>query len=619
MIMNYPHGPLMNPRCSPEGTIATSQSDEAPAWNLGDLYQGLDDPALASDLAGLQQEAAQFRTEYRDRVAQLSPAEILTALQTLESIYQRSGYLYAYPSLIFAANTQNVVAKQAVDRVMAATTDLNNQLLFFDLELQGLAPEKFAQLQASPLLEPYSHYLINMAKYRAHILPEAVEQTRNQAALTGREAFIQLRSIHLGEQTYTPVTTPDGKVAETDAELSALLFHPDRALRTQAYQSVRQVMQQHNSLYSYILNTVAQDHKVENQARNYDSTLQKQLLVDEVSEPVFQAIMTGTRDRFDLFQRYYRLKGQAIGEPICTADLYAPWTGRDVAIPPIGYQQGVEILMAAIRAFDAGYADRAAEFFDRAWIDATVRAGKRGGAFCWYVHGKHSYLLQSYTNDYSSLFTLAHEMGHGLHFAWIGDHQSYFNSNPPMVSAEIASTFNELLLLDYLLKQAEGDKALTQSLITRQLEDQLNLLFRQSTISRLELAIHDRAKSGSFDAAFVNEQWQSLYTELCGDAVVVMPEHQYDWARIGHIFFKPFYCYQYTASNIVSLACYQKYREVGKEFIPGYLELLSIGGSLDQVTALRRYVGVDLEDPATIRAALGYVEGLLDQLQAAIG
>jgi oligoendopeptidase F len=619
MIMKHPYWRSHNPRWSPEGTIAAIAVDEAPAWNLGDLYHSLDDPALASDLAGLQQEAAEFRTAYRDRVAQLSPAEILTALQTLESIYQRSGYLYAYPSLIFAANTQDAIAKQAVDRVMAATTDLNNRLLFFDLELQGLAPEQFDQLQASSELESYRHYLTNMAKYRSHILPEAVEQTRNQAALTGREAFIQLRSIHLGEQSYKPVTTPDGHVAATDAELSALLFHPDRTIRTQAYQSVRQVMQQHNSLYGYILNTVAQDHKHENQARSYDSTLQKQLLVDEVSEPVFQAIMTGTRDRFDLFQRYYRLKGQAIGAPIRTADLYAPWTGSDVAIEPIGYAQGVEVLMAAIRAFDAGYADRAAEFFDRQWVDATVRPGKRGGAFCWYVHGKHSYLLQSYTNDYSSLFTLAHEMGHGLHFAWIGDRQSYFNSNPPMVSAEIASTFNELLLLDYLLKQAEGDKALTQSLITRQLEDQLNLLFRQSTISRLELAIHDRAKAGSFDAGFVNEQWQSLYAELCGDAVVVLPEHQYDWARIGHIFFKPFYCYQYTASNIVSLACYQKYRELGKDFIPGYLALLSIGGSLDQVTALRRYVGVDLEDPATIRGALGYVEGLLDQLQGAIG
>jgi oligoendopeptidase F len=97
-----------------------------------------------------------------------------------------------------------------------------------------------------------------------------------------------------------------------------------------------------------------------------------------------------------------------------------------------------------------------------------------------------------------------------------------------------------------------------------------------------------------------------------------MPEHQFDWSRIGHIFFKPFYCYQYTASNIISLACYQKYREVGKDFIPGYLELLSVGGSVDQVEALRKYVGVDLENPATIRAALNYVEGLLNQLQSVL-
>ena len=109
-----------------------------------------------------------------------------------------------------------------------------------------------------------------------------------------------------------------------------------------------------------------------------------------------------------------------------------------------------------------------------------------------------------------------------------------------------------------------------------------------------------------------------LYQELCGDAVEVLPEHQYDWARIGHIYFKPFYCYQYTASNIVSLACYQKYLQVGKDFIPGYMELLAAGGSMDQVEALRQYVDVDLENPATIHAALKYVEGLLDQLQATL-
>jgi oligoendopeptidase F len=204
-------------------------------------------------------------------------------------------------------------------------------------------------------------------------------------------------------------------------------------------------------------------------------------------------------------------------------------------------------------------------------------------------------------------------MGHGLHFAWIDDHQSYFNSNPPMVMAEVASTFNELLLLDFLLDSS--DPALKLSILTGQLEDQLSLLFRQSTISRLELLIHERATEGSFDHHFVNQKWMELYEQLCGDSVTLLPEHQYDWARVGHIFFKPFYCYQYTASHIVSLACYQQYRQVGKEFVPGYLELLSTGGSVDQVEALKQYVGIDLTDSATIYHALEYVQGLIDQLE----
>jgi oligoendopeptidase F len=583
---------------------------------LADLYQGFDDPQLAQDLETLQQEAKQFREQYRGQVKQLMPDQVATCLQQLEAIAEKSDALYTFPSLIFAADTRNAEAKQFLDKVMEALTIVENQLLFFDLELKSLDDAAFAQLNTAAVLQPYRHYFHNIAKFRPYKLSEAVEQTRNQDSLTGRQAFIQLQSVHLGEQEYVPVTTPEGKEVSEEAELGALLFHPDPETRLAAYRSVRQVMQQHNSLYGYILSTVAQDHKIENQMRGYESTLHKALLADEVSEPVFRAIMSGTRDRFDLWQRYYRLKARAIGQPIRTCDVYAPWATEPT--PPISYKSGVETLLAALDQFDPNYARRAEEFFLKDWVDAKVRPGKRGGAFCSYTHGKHSYLLLSYTDDYNSLFTLAHEMGHGLHFAWIGDRQTYLNSNPPMVLAEIASTFNELLLLDYLLKTAKDNAALSKSLLTRQLEDQLNLLFRQSTISRLELAIHDRAAQGSFDHKFVNEHWRLLYQELCGDAVEVLPEHQYDWARISHIYFKPFYCYQYTASNIVSLACYQKYLQVGKDFIPGYLELLAAGGSLDQVSALKQYVDVDLEDPATIHAALTYVEKLLDQLQATL-
>lgn len=584
-------------------------------WDLGDLYQGFDDPRLNQDLDQLSATADAFRQRYRGQVATLTPAALADALRQLEAIAETSGYLYAYPSLVFAADTRNGEAKQFLDKVMEALTRIENQLLFFDLELQSMDAEQLAHRQTASELQTYGHYLDRIAQFRSHALSEEVEQTRNQDSLTGRQAFIQLRSIHLGEQEYSPVQTPDGNSASTEAELGALLFHPAAEVRYNAYQSVRSVLQQHNSLYGFILNTICQDHRIESQMRNYSSTLHKQLLVDEVSEPVFRAIMDGTGERFELFQQYYRLKAQALGQPIRICDIYAPWATAADAVPPISYRDGVTTLLSALEQFDMNYARRAEEFFLKNWVDAKVRPGKRGGAFCSYTHGKHSYLLMSYTDDYNSLFTLAHEMGHGLHFAWIGDRQTYHNSHPPMVLAEIASTFNELLLLDYLLKQAEDNRALKRSLLTRQLEDQLNLLFRQSTISRLELALHERSTQGSFDQQFVNDQWMALYKALCGDAVELLPEHQYDWARIGHIFFKPFYCYQYTASNIVSLACYQKYRAVGKDFIPGYLELLAAGGSLDQVTALRKYVDVDIENVATISDALNYVEGLLNQLQ----
>ena len=583
-------------------------------WDLSDLYKGFDDPKLKQDLQTLQQQSAEFRQNYRDKVSQLSPEEVARCLQQLETLLEQSGYLHTFPAVLLAADTRNAEAKQFLDDVRVALTRVDNQLLFFELELQDLDPATLGELQASPALQQYSHYLNRITQFRSHKLPEVVEQTRNRDSLTGRRAFIQLRSVHLGTQEYEPVTTPDGKVANTEAELDALLFHPEASVRYDAYRSVRQVGQQHNLLYGFILNTVCQDHRIESQIRGYPSTFHKQLLGDEVSESVFNAIMEGTDERFDLFQRYYQLKGEALGQKIRTCDLYAPWTTGN-KLPPVDYKTGVGILLEALQEFDIFYANRAADFFSNNWVDTKVRPGKRRGAWDFPTYGKHSYLLLSYTEDYDSLFTLAREIGHGLHFAYTSDRQTFFNSNPPVLLAEIAPTFNKLLLLDYLLKKANDDKPLCKVLLTQQLEDQLNLLFRQSTISRLELAIHERASHSGFDHNFVNEQWMEFYRELCGEAVEVLKEHQYDWARISHLYSKPFYCYQYTASNIVSLACYQKYLQIGKDFIPGYLDLLAAGSSMNQVDALRQYVSVDIEDPATITNALDYIQSLLDQLQ----
>ncbi|MDX2270838.1 MAG: M3 family metallopeptidase [Cyanobacteriota bacterium] len=579
-------------------------------WDLSDLYANFRDPQFAQDLAAVQERARDFRTRYHRQVSSLSPGGVGAALQEMEAIHEQSLKIYSYPMLRFSADTRDSQAKQFYDQVQEVLTDVGNQLLFFNLELQQMPPTDFARLANDASLASYKHFLSRLAALRSHQLEESVEQTLNQAALTGREAFIKLREVHLGGQSYPAVTTPEGKTVSTESELGSLLYHPQPEVRLAGYRAIRQVLANHNPLYGYILNTIIQDHRLESGRRGYDSTLAKQLLVDEVSLPIFEALMEGTRDRFDLFQRYYRLKGRSMGRSVRICDLYAPWSS---AAPPITYEDGVAILMQALREFSSDYAEQAKPFFEKQWVDARVRPGKRGGAFCAYVNGLHSYLLLSYTDTYHDLFTLAHELGHGLHFERIRARRSYLNSDPPMVLAEIASTFNELLLLDYLLKQSK-DSELLQALLTQQLEDQLNLLFRQSTISRLELTLHQRATHGSFDHDFINEEWLKIYQDLCGDAVELLPEHQYDWARIGHIFFKPFYCYNYTLSFVVAIACYQQYKITGKDFVPKYLKLLDMGGSRSPEQALQT-VGIDLADPATISQALDYTESLIDKLE----
>lgn len=583
------------------------------AWDFSDLYRGFDDPQFDQDLQALQQQAGEFRQNYRSQVSQLTSGKIAHCLRQLEALSEKYNHLDTFATLVVCANPRNHQAKQFLNNVRVALTRIHNQLLFFNLELQDLDIAKFDELQASPALSNYSHYLNRIAQFRAHNLPEEVERTRNRDNLSGRQAFIELYAVHRSEQGYEAVTTPDGKTVEIEAQLEALLFHPESDVRYEAYRSLGQGMEHNITLYGLILNTICQDHHNESQMRGYPSTFHKQLLAADVPESVFRVVMDGIGDRINLFQEYYQLKGKAIGQKIRTCDLYAPWTDDD-SLQTLDYKTGVETLLEALNQFDIFYANRAADIFSNHWVDARVRAGKGNGILCFPTYSKHSYLSLSYTEDYNSLFTLAYQVGQGLHFARTRVNQSYFNSKPPLILAEVASNFNKLLLFDYLQKEAADDEHRRQALLARILDDQLNLLFGQSTLTHLELAIHERAAYSSFDHYFVKEQWLELYRELCGDAVEILPEHQYDWARMSQIYAKPFSSFQYAAATVASLACYQQYQETGQDFISSYSDLLAAGGSMNPVDALRQFVGVNLEDPATINGVLDYVQELIEQV-----
>ncbi len=582
-------------------------------WDLKDLYESFDDENFSRHFKELDDIALGFQKKYRGKLAEIAddiPA-MRACIEEFEAIEMVHYRLYTYPALRFYADTTDKDAKSWLQQVQEKVSMASNYLVFFTLEIQKLPAETLEKLMAAPELEPYVHFFENLLKYKPHTLSEEVEQVLNETGITGRSAFVQLREQHLGSQEFEPVTPPDGEPVETESELSALLYHPDGETRLAAYRSVRKVYREHNQLYGYILQKVAQDHKLDARRRKYESTLSKQLLGDEVPEPVYRNVIDVTRGGFDLFQDYYKYKSDALNIPITIADLYAPYESVDVRK---SYDETAEMIYDAMALIDSEFESIVRGFVDGKYIDAKVRKGKRGGAFCWGIWGFHPYILQSFTGTPDSWFTLAHELGHGIHGIYTNRAQKLLGSDPPMVLAEIASTFNELLLLDYLMEKS-NDEALKKALLSKQIEDSMNLLFRQTTISRLEEDIHNQASAGTFDHEWVNDRWMHWYQTLGGDAVEILPEHQFDWARIGHIFFKPFYCYNYCLSHMVSLACYLKYRDEGKAFVPKFKQLLSYGGSKAPADALKS-VGIDPADPKVMQGAIDYTRKLFEELKA---
>jgi len=554
-------------------------------WSLKDLYKSFDDTKFVEDFEGAEKRAEAFQKKYKGRIKDIAQdtSKMAKCLREYEELERSLNRLSSFPMLCFWANSRDKDAQMWQNRTMERVSMANNYLIFLPLDIQKLPEEKIESLINSAELKPYVHYFQRLLDFKPHTLNEEVEKVLNETSVTGIRAFIKLRELHIGAQEFEPVTPPDGEPVDSEAELSALLYHPDADTRLKAYRSVREVYKEHNLLYGYILQKIAQDHKMNTARRHYNSTLEKQLLGDEVTASVYRTVIEVTRDGFDLFQDYYRYKAKAMGiDKVRICDMYAPYESTEIKR---SYEDGVETIYDAMARVDGEYASIVKGFIEGEYVDAAIRKGKRGGAFCMNIWDYHPYILLSYTGDLRAIFTFAHELGHGIHGVLANRSQRLLGAWPPMVLAEVASTFNELLLLDHFL-EVESDVKLKKALLIKQIEDAFNLLFRQTTISRLEEDIHNKIAETGFDHEWLNERWTHWYNTLGGDAVEILPEHQYDWARIGHIFFKPFYCYNYCLSFMVSLACYMKYLEEGKSFVPKFKELLSLGGSKSPEDAL---------------------------------
>ncbi len=591
-----------------------SSSADGVAWDLRDLYRGVDDPAINEDLRAALAAAQAFETNYRGHLAVAGgpPADfLLTALRQLEALSERMDRPAIYASLVHAARTDDPRHGALLSHTREQRTAINKHLIFFDLEWVQVDDAAAGRLLADPLLARYRHFLEQRRAMRPHYLTEPEEKILEQKSTTGRSAFIRLF-----DETVASLTVPyehNGTAERLGLQQAlAKLYDADRSVRKAGADAITRGLQEQARLITYLENTLVLDHRTDCDLRRFDRPEAPRHLANEIDHCVVDALMTATERHHATVQRYYRLKARLLGvDQLYDYDRYAPLFAD---MPRCEWPDACRIVLSSYEAFSPKAGAVIREFFDRSWIDAELRPGKRGGAFSSSaVPSVHPFILMNFTDKLRDVMTLAHELGHGLH-QYLARPVGYLQCDTPLTTAEMASVFGEMLTFQKML-QLYPEPRTRLAMLCSKIEDGFATVFRQVVLTRFEQTLHEaRHAEGELTTERINALWLAANRPMHGDVVQLTDGYGWWWMYIGHFVHVPFYCYAYAFGELLVLALYQKYKQEGEAFVPRYLELLASGSS-DAPHKLLAKLGVDVTDPTFWELGLNLLDDMVREAE----
>jgi oligoendopeptidase F len=577
-------------------------------WDLAPLVDGDEQHGADKLLDEAVARATTFADTYAGRIAELDGAELTIAVRELAAISELAHKAGSFAGLQFSTDTADPVRGALMQKVEEKATAIETKLLFFELEWAALDDAQVEALlsEAGDELSFAAHHLRSARRYRPHLLTEPEEKILAEKSLSSQGAWQRL----FGELASAIRIDLNGEEQSLELGLSQL-SSPDREVRRAAAEAVTKGLEPGLRTRAFIFNTLLYEKSIDDRLRKFPNWLASRNLANEASDESVMALITAVRGRFDIPQRWYRLKAQLLGvDRIADYDRAAPVLEQEVTF---SYGEARDLVLDCYQQFSPQAGAVTRRFFDENWIDAPVRPHKRGGAFCSYtVPSVHPYVMLNYTAKRRDVLTMAHELGHGLHAA-LAQSQGIFQQGTPLTLAETASTFGESLVFERLLSEASSDQE-RLSLLGGRIDDAIATVFRQMAMNRFEHLVHTRRRTqGELSAENFSEAWVETQSELFGDSVEITDDYRLWWSYIPHFINTPGYVYAYAYGQLLALSAYGRFKEVGEPFVPQYLELLSSGGSKSP-EELGAIIGIDLADPGFWDAGLRLVD---EQLQAA--
>lgn len=579
-------------------------------WNLKEIFENKEE--FEQTKTSLREDLNQIKT-YEGKLCE-SAKNLYETYKIYEKALQKFEKLYAYGMLFYHLDMSNQEGIKLYKEVEGLGTEFSTATSFITPEITYADKEKIEEfLKENQELQRYKRDITDILDEKEHTLSKAEESLlANYSELFSAPENV-FDILTNAEFKFGTLIDSDGKEVEmTDSNYTIYLKDSNENVRKQAFDLMYKK-------YSDFVNTITELYlanvkatAVSAKLRKYKSSLEKAVKADDASIKVYEALIETINKNMKVNHKFIELKKKLLNKKeFHMYDLYVnPFQEEK---DEISFEEAKEEVLQALNIMGEEYISKLKEAFDNNWVDVYAKPNKRGGAYSMGVYGVHPYVLLNFVNSKRDVSTIAHELGHSMHSYYSNKEQPIIDSNYTIMTAEVASTVNEILLSDYQIKN-EKDKNKKAELIYELLEMIRATLFRQSMFAEFEKEVHEKVENKEMlSAENLNELYYDLNKKYFGEGMVIDEEIKYEWARIPH-FYTDFYVYKYATGISAAISIATKILKQGEPFVKKYIEMLKQGCSKKSIDLLKM-VDVDLEGSEIYEDAIAFYNEKIEELE----
>lgn len=588
------------------------QIDKKYKWNIEVMIP--DESIIAGELETIRNDAAAYGEAFAGHLTE-SADTLLSAFQKRDAIWRRLEKIYVYARMRRDENNAETKYQAMADQCNAVIAAVSASMAFFTPELLA-APEDtvLSYIDTAKGLETYRFAICDTLRQKAHVLTQAEENILAQMSeVTGatNDIFTMLNNADI---QFGRITDEDGDETEvTHGNFIKFMESHDRTVRKSAYNAVYDA-------YKALINTIASAYNyntktdvVSARIRHYESARAAALSGDNIPAEVYDNLVAEVHKNLPAMHRYVELRKKLLGvDKLYMYDMYVPLI--ELPETKVRFEEGLDIMRDALQPLGEEYIAKMNKGIKEGWIDVYENKGKTSGAYSFGCYDSYPYILLNYTDTLKDVFTIIHEMGHSMHSRYTRDEQPYIYGSHSIFTAEVASTVNESLLMQHLLR-TEDEKEMKKYLLNMHLEEFRTTLFRQTMFAEFEDITHKAIENGeTLTAEWMCQQYEDLNAQYYGPAVEKDDVIRYEWARIPH-FYNAFYVYKYATGYSAATAISEKILSEGKPAAEDYIRFLKTGES-DYPIELLKIAGVDMSSPEPVEKAMETFNQLLDEFES---